>query len=181
MHDSILLLKYMRSGSSAIFEVLGAQGHDPATCNHRWCSTSPPLSLHPQTWRIGIPLLLGAALENSLRFFFSITFFSQYKIVDMVCCMNIHHERFWTKNMLSCPKLVFSRFSLVLLANMQFWWVFYLFCLLVGPPNPRRLHPTSISYIRLFLAKCTYEVLAGEKKNWTDRLIPRGDFVLWRN
>ena len=35
----------------------------------------------------------------------------------------------------------------VLLANMHFWWVFLMFCLLVGPPNPRRLHPTSISYI----------------------------------
>ena len=32
--------------------------------------------------------------------------------------------------------------------------------------------------IRLFLAKCTYEVSAGEKKHWTDRLIQRGDFVL---
>ena len=51
------------------------------------------------------------------------------------------------KNILSCPKLVFSCFFLVLLANMQFWRVFYLFCLLVGPPNPCRLHPTSISYI----------------------------------
>ena len=37
---------------------------------------------------------LGAALENSLRIFFSNTFFSLYNVVDMVCCMNIHHERF---------------------------------------------------------------------------------------
>ncbi len=35
----------------------------------------------------------------------------------------------------------------VLLATMHFWLVFLMFCLLVGPPNPRRLHPTSISYI----------------------------------
>ncbi len=40
------------------------------------------------------------------------------------------------------------------------------------------LSPNFLADLRLFLAKFTYEVLAGEKKIWTDRLIPRGDFVL---
>ena len=35
----------------------------------------------------------------------------------------------------------------ILLAKMGFWLVFLLFCLLIGPPNPRRMHPTSISYV----------------------------------
>ena len=35
----------------------------------------------------------------------------------------------------------------ILLAKLGFWWVFLLFCLLLGPPNPLRLHPTSISYV----------------------------------
>ena len=30
---------------------------------------------------------------------------------------------------------------------MGFWWVYLLLCLLVGLPNPLRLHPTSISYV----------------------------------
>ncbi len=42
------------------------------------------------SWSLG----LGAALENSLRNFFSKTFSSKYHVVDMVCCMNNHHERF---------------------------------------------------------------------------------------
>ena len=53
---------------------------------------------------------------------------------------------FLKKIILSCLKCVFSPFF-VLLAKMHFWWVFQLFCLLMGPPNPRGLHPTSILYV----------------------------------
>jgi hypothetical protein len=35
----------------------------------------------------------------------------------------------------------------ILLAKLGFWWIFLLFCLVLGPPNPLRLHPTSISYV----------------------------------
>jgi hypothetical protein len=38
---------------------------------------------------------VGAALENSLRKKIQKHFLhSTYNAVDMVCCMNIHHERF---------------------------------------------------------------------------------------
>jgi hypothetical protein len=92
-------------------------------------------------------LQIGAPLENFLsKKIFQLFFLS------LQCCRYCVLYEFSSRNdfkkiILSCPKLVFCVFFLVLLANMQFWWVFYLFCLLVGPPNPRRLHPTSISYI----------------------------------
>jgi hypothetical protein len=35
----------------------------------------------------------------------------------------------------------------ILLAKLGFWWIFLLFCLVLGPRNPLRLHPTSISYV----------------------------------
>ncbi len=77
---------------------------------------------------------------------FSNTFSSHCNLVDMVCCMNIHQEICW-KKYFAMSETCFFVFFLNLLASMQCWWVFFLFCLLVGHPNPHRLHPTSISYI----------------------------------
>jgi hypothetical protein len=83
----------------------------------------------------------GCTGEFFKKKIFPNTFSSQCNLVDMACCINIHQECFSNYFVMSFT------FFLVLRAKMHFWWVFLLFCLLMGPPNPRRLYPTSISYV----------------------------------
>ena len=51
----------------------------------------------------------GCTGEFSKKKIFSKTFSSQYNVVDMVCHMNIHHERFWKKSF-SCVRDLFLTF-----------------------------------------------------------------------
>jgi len=66
--------------------------------------------------------MVGAALEISLRIFFFKHFFSQCKLVDMVCRMKSHHKADFKKVIFLRSMCVFLCFFLVLLGKMRFRW-----------------------------------------------------------
>jgi len=81
------------------------------------------------------------------------TFFSQCKLVDMVCPMKSHQGRFQQKSF-SGILCAFSRdFFLVLPGKMRFWMVFLFFhccsatCVAFRPPLFHRLFSAPIMYI----------------------------------
>jgi len=74
---------------------------------------------------------LGAALEISLRKNIFKDFFSQCKLVDMVCRMKSHQGRFQKKSF-SCVLCAFSRVFFLFYWEKRFWMVFLLFALLFG-------------------------------------------------